>query len=164
MEKTIIHSSLCNVLLNMWRGVTISFRTGGQGHPTPIHTQTPSPTHRQIQSVENARFATFQLDHHKWMDGPTDQRTDQRTEKVPYRVAFPGQKRYKRCGLNRDQLIPPTYLDFPISHCKKLLTVTALNVSLLVISVNHESFCPVSRPPLHNNRANNCIPMQVWMP
>ena len=29
-------------IMNKWRGVTISLRTGGQGHPTPIHTPTSS--------------------------------------------------------------------------------------------------------------------------
>ena len=28
---------------NKWRGVTISLRTGGQGHPTPIPTPNPTP-------------------------------------------------------------------------------------------------------------------------
>ena len=31
---------------NKWRRVTISLRTGGQGHPTLIHTPTLNPTHK----------------------------------------------------------------------------------------------------------------------
>ena len=58
----------CGVLRfyeNKWRGVTISLRTGGQGHPTPIHT----PTHLQHSNI-----------HKKyWKDG--------RTDKASYRVA-----------------------------------------------------------------------------
>ena len=80
---------------NKWRGVTISLRTGGQGHQTPIHT----PTHLQHSniwktgsdarikgycsndqtSIEKARFTTFQLDHH---DGPTDRWTDGPTDRL----------------------------------------------------------------------------------
>ena len=31
---------------NKWRGVTISLRTAGQGHPTPINIPTPPHTHK----------------------------------------------------------------------------------------------------------------------
>ena len=73
---------------NKWRGVTISLRTGGQGHPTPIHTQI-HPQHSNIQKKYRKRsFSHFST---RWppTDGPTDQRTDGRTDKASYRVACP---------------------------------------------------------------------------
>ena len=69
---------------NKWRGVTISLRTGGQGHPTPIHTPT-HPQHSNIHKKYRKRlfshFSTCALR----TDGPTDQRMD----KASYRVACP---------------------------------------------------------------------------
>ena len=58
---------------NKWRGVTILLRTGGQGHPTPIHT--PSPTHIHKKHLKRS-FPHFSTRGH----GPTDQRTDRRTK------------------------------------------------------------------------------------
>ena len=58
--------------LNKWRGVTILLRTGGQGHPTPIHT--PTPTLTLSNKLFNMRiFPLFDLII-------TGQRTDGRTK------------------------------------------------------------------------------------
>ena len=60
---------------NKWRGVTTSLRTGGQEHPTPIHTQTPPPYILKMHL--NGFLPHFQLrardpmTHYvSWMDGP----------------------------------------------------------------------------------------------
>ena len=54
---------------NNWRGVTISLRTGGQGHPTPIHT--PSPPHIHKIHLKRSLFHFLTRGY-----GPTGQRTD----------------------------------------------------------------------------------------
>ena len=47
---------------------------GGQGHPTPIHTPSPSHIHKQHQI---AHFCTFRLVHTDgWTDGRTDKQMD----------------------------------------------------------------------------------------
>ena len=68
---------------NKWRGVTISLRTGGQGHPTPSLFPTTFLTHTNNSncSIINTRFSCFQLER----DGLTDRRTDI----ASYRVACP---------------------------------------------------------------------------
>ena len=55
-------------------GVTVSSRTGGQGHPSPIHTPTPTPTHTDTQKV----FKTLvSLPFNSiTTDGPVDQWTN----------------------------------------------------------------------------------------
>ena len=54
-------------------------RTGGQGHPTPIHT----PTHNQHSNIHKKylkrSFSHFSSRVHGRTNGPTDQRTDGRT-------------------------------------------------------------------------------------
>ena len=60
---------------------TISLRTGRQGHPTQIHTPTPT-RHKNIhKKYPNAHFC---LDHYGWTDV-----TDQRADKASYSVACP---------------------------------------------------------------------------
>ena len=55
-----------------WRGVTVSLQMGGQGHPTPIHTPTPSHKH---------------LDHFSTqMDRRTNRPMDGLTDKASHRV------------------------------------------------------------------------------
>ena len=72
---------------NKWRGVTTSLRTGGQGQPTPIHTQRstqPPFQHRHIhihKKLLKHSFSHFSTH----ADGPMDRRTD----KASYRVACP---------------------------------------------------------------------------
>ena len=74
-------------------------RVGRGIRPPSIPT---SNTQTYTKSIENARFPTFQLDHHDGRtNGPTDQRTDQRTngptdqrtDKASYRVACPQLKK-----------------------------------------------------------------------
>ena len=36
--------------------LTIALRTGGQGHPTPIHILTPTPTHTNIHKKSYESF------------------------------------------------------------------------------------------------------------
>ena len=54
---------------NKWRGVTISLRTGGQGQPTPIHTQRPTQPpfqHRHIhKKLLKRSFSHFST--HFWL-------------------------------------------------------------------------------------------------
>ena len=58
---------------NKWRRVIILLRMSGQGCPTPIHTQIPTPHSQSYsRSIQDACFFTFQLDHY--------QRTDRRTD------------------------------------------------------------------------------------
>ena len=96
--------------------VTISLRTGGQGQPTPIHTQRPTQPpfqHRHIhKKLLKCSFSHFSTRGHgptdgrtdQWTNGPTDQRTngptDGRTHKASYRVACPHLKKgtQYRCG------------------------------------------------------------------
>ena len=59
----------------------------GRGIQALFTPQPTSKTQTYTISIENTRF---QLDHH---DGPTDQRTDGRTDKASYRVACPQLKR-----------------------------------------------------------------------
>ena len=70
---------LLNFLFNRTSD-TISLRTGGQGHATPIHTYPPPHAHSHTDnhecSIRNAHFHKFRLDHHESTDGPTDQWTD----------------------------------------------------------------------------------------
>ena len=70
----------------------------GRGIQPPSTPQPTSNTQTYTKSIENARFPTFQLDHHDGRtngptdgrtNGRTDQRTDQRTDKASYRVACP---------------------------------------------------------------------------
>ena len=64
------HRGPKKVYMNKWRGVTISFRTGGQGRATPIHTLTPLQTLKHTHKVfKNAPVPTFRL---MLMDGLTD--------------------------------------------------------------------------------------------
>ena len=86
---------------NKWRGVTTSLRTGGQGHPTPIHTQRltqPPFQHRHIhKKLLKRSFSHFLTRAQDRTDRPTDQwsngPTDQHTDKGSYRVACPQLKR-----------------------------------------------------------------------
>ena len=58
---------------NKWHGVTISLRTGEQGHPTLIHTHTQYPNiSKKYQKRSFSKFST------RWprTDGPTERRTD----------------------------------------------------------------------------------------
>ena len=61
---------------NEWRGVTISLREGGQGHPTPIHTHNPTP-YTFIYTQEVSKSLIFPLVTRSplrtdgWMDGRT---------------------------------------------------------------------------------------------
>ena len=55
---------------NKWHGVTISLRTGGQGHKTPVHPN-PSPTLKPTQKV--SKILVFD-------SVTTDRRTDRRTK------------------------------------------------------------------------------------
>ena len=76
---------------NKWRRVTISLRTGGQGQPTPIHTQGPF---QLVATQTNTRKASKTLvfplfDLCSRTNGPTDRWTDGRTDKATYRVACP---------------------------------------------------------------------------
>ena len=92
---------------NRWRGVTISLRTGGQEHTTPIYTLPHSMlthTHKR-------------LDHH-WptdqrTDGQTNGPTDQRTDKASYIIACPQLKTKPRL-----KLVESTHSTHVISrHC-----------------------------------------------
>ena len=88
--RRIQHVQKDNEWKSKWRGVTISLRTGGQGHqPHPNHTPNPPPTHSHTNntnwSIINTRFSRFQLERDLRTDGPTDGRTD----KASYRVACP---------------------------------------------------------------------------
>ena len=79
---------------NKWRGVTILMWTGGQGHPTPNHTQT-HPQHSNIcKKYQKCEFSQFST---RWprTNGPTDGRTDGPTDKASYRVACPQLKTQK---------------------------------------------------------------------
>ena len=62
--------------INKWRGVTISLRTGGQGHPTPNYI--PCPSHMHKKPSKMLIFALF--DSCPRTNGPTDRRTDGRTK------------------------------------------------------------------------------------
>ena len=47
---------------NKWRGVTMSLRTGGQGHPIPIHTSTHPPhanLHKKYQKRSFSYLSTW---------------------------------------------------------------------------------------------------------
>ena len=76
VEKTIIHSSLCNVLMNKWRGVTMSLQTDEQGHPTPIHS--PTPTHKHLDCL----FFHFSTRTDKRTNRPMDGLTDKASHRV----------------------------------------------------------------------------------
>ena len=104
--------------------VTITLRTGGQGRPTPVHTQRPTQPpfqHRHLlKKVLKRSFSRFSTRAHvrtdsqmdrptdrltnrrtdqqtdQPMDGPTNQRTERRVaEKASYRVACPRLKTIK---------------------------------------------------------------------
>ena len=71
---------------NKWRGVTVSLRTGGQGHPTTSLTPTTTPTtlqhtdrQYQLQLHMYVFFAfstrVWQLKRNGRTDGPTDRST-----------------------------------------------------------------------------------------
>ena len=69
---------------NKWRGVTISLRTGGQGHPTPIHTPNPTPYTNIHKKYPKRSFFHFSTRSPLWTNGPTDGRMD----KASYRDAW----------------------------------------------------------------------------
>ena len=73
-----------NYSINKWCGVTISLRTGGQGHTTSINTlPNPMLTHTRsilTNSIIIARFHTFRLNHHGWTYGRTNGLTDRQTD------------------------------------------------------------------------------------
>ena len=85
---------------NKWRWVTISLRTGGQGHPTPSLTPTTPPntlTHKQYQ-LQHQKYAFFAFSTRTWQlerDGRTNGPTNGRTDKASYRVAWPQLKNEK---------------------------------------------------------------------
>ena len=58
---------------NKVRGVTISLRTGGQGHLTPIHTPNPTP-YTNIEKVSKTLIFPL-FDSITSTDQPTDGRT-----------------------------------------------------------------------------------------
>ena len=63
---------------NMQHRVTISLQTGGQRHPTPIYTQTPTTTHKHLDSL----FFHFST----WTDRQTNRPMDGLTDKASHRV------------------------------------------------------------------------------
>ena len=65
---------------NKWRGVTISLRTGGQWHPTPIHNPTPTPYTNIHKKYPECPFCQFRLDHYGRTDGPMAQWTNRPTD------------------------------------------------------------------------------------
>jgi len=78
---------------NKGRGVTLSLRTSGQGHKTPIptpHAHTHTVSHNCC--IMNARFHTFWLYHHgptdRQTDGPMDQRINGRTKPPQLKTAI----------------------------------------------------------------------------
>ena len=85
---------------NKWRGLTISLWTGGQGRPTPIHTPRPiqpPSQHRHIQKA--SKTLVFPLfDSCLRTNGPTDRRTDGRTES-PLKLRVRNLKQENRCNL-----------------------------------------------------------------
>ena len=64
---------------NKWRPVTISLRTGGQGHPTPIHTQTHPPHSNLLKKYLKRSFSHFSTRSPR-TNGRTDGRTDGPTD------------------------------------------------------------------------------------
>ena len=70
-EDATLHSPSNPALMgNKWRGVTISLRMGGQGHPTPIHT--PCPSHKHKKNHQKRSISYFLTRVHR----PTDQQMD----------------------------------------------------------------------------------------
>ena len=69
--------------------VTISLLTGGQGHPTPIHTPTPTPTqtNRSEKSLKSL-FCHFSTQS-PWTNRPTDQWTNGQTDQQTNRWKKP---------------------------------------------------------------------------
>ena len=62
---------------NLSCGVTISLQIGGQGHPTPMHTPTPTP-HTNIQKV--SKTLVFPLFDSIITNRPTEQQTNGPTD------------------------------------------------------------------------------------
>ena len=64
---------------NKWRGITVLLRTGGQGHPTPIHTHTHpqySNIHKKYQKRSFSHVSTRWPRTDWWTNGRMDGRTD----------------------------------------------------------------------------------------
>ena len=78
-SQTFVHLYIESLPLyiNKWHGVKILLWTGGQGHPTPIHTPTQVQHSNIYKNYQKRSFST----RSPWRtDGPTDQRTDGRTD------------------------------------------------------------------------------------
>ena len=67
---------------NKWRGVTISLQMGGQGHPIPNHTPTPTPHTCIHEKYPKRSFFHFSAQSPLRTNGWTDGRTDGRTDKA----------------------------------------------------------------------------------
>ena len=70
--------------VNKWRGVTILLRTGGQRHPTSIHTPCPPPTTNSLTEKTSKTLVIQFFD--SWV---TDQLTDRPTDKASDRIPCP---------------------------------------------------------------------------